>query len=201
MKKANRPMDSKDFIQRYLKDSTVSLSKMSSDTQLMSEVTNIADECVSRLQKGKKLLFAGNGGSAADCQHMAGEYVSRFLFNRDGLPAIALTTDSSILTAIGNDYGFENLFSRQVEALGASGDLLFCYSTSGNSKNILKAIEAAKKIDICVAGMTGFNKGKMDDMCDYLIQIPSEHTPNIQEGHLIVGHAICGAVEQQIFNQ
>lgn len=201
MKKANRPMNSNDFIQRYVKDSTASLSKMSSDTQLMSEVTNIADECVSRLQKGKKLLFAGNGGSAADCQHMAGEYVSRFLFDRDGLPAIALTTDSSILTAIGNDYGFENLFSRQVEALGASGDLLFCYSTSGNSENILKAIEAAKKMDICVAGMTGFNKGKMDDMCDYLIQIPSSHTPNIQEGHLIAGHAICCAVEQQIFNQ
>ena len=194
-------MNSNDFIQRYVKDSTASLSKMSSDTQLMSEVTNIADECVSRLQKGKKLLFAGNGGSAADCQHMAGEYVSRFLFDRDGLPAIALTTDSSILTAIGNDYGFENLFSRQVEALGASGDSLFCYSTSGNSENILKAIEAAKKMDICVAGMTGFNKGKMDDMCDYLIQIPSSHTPNIQEGHLIAGHAICCAVEQQIFNQ
>ena len=194
-------MNSNDFIQRYVKDSTASLSKMSSDTQLMSEVTNIADECVSRLQKGKKLLFAGNGGSAADCQHMAGEYVSRFLFDRDGLPAIALTTDSSILTAIGNDYGFENLFSKQVEALGASGDLLFCYSTSGNSENILKAIEAAKKMDICVAGMTGFNKGKMDDMCDYLIQIPSSHTPNIQEGHLIAGHAICCAVEQQIFNQ
>ena len=194
-------MNSNDFIQRYVKDSTASLLKMNSDTQLMSEVTNIADECVSRLQKGKKLLFAGNGGSAADCQHMAGEYVSRFLFDRDGLPAIALTTDSSILTAIGNDYGFENLFSRQVEALGASGDLLFCYSTSGNSENILKAIEAAKKMDICVAGMTGFNKGKMDDMCDYLIQIPSSHTPNIQEGHLIAGHAICCAVEQQIFNQ
>ena len=194
-------MISNDFIQRYIKDSTASLSKMSSDTELMSEVTNIADECVSRLQKGKKLLFAGNGGSAADCQHMAGEYVSRFLFDRDGLPAIALTTDSSILTAIGNDYGFENLFSRQVEALGASGDSLFCYSTSGNSENILKAIEAAKKMDICVAGMTGFNKGKMDDMCDYLIQIPSSHTPNIQEGHLIAGHAICCAVEQQIFNQ
>ena len=192
-------MDSNDFIQRYVKDSNFSLSKMSSDTQLMSEVTNIADECVSRLQKGKKLLFAGNGGSAADCQHMAGEYVSRFLFNRDGLPAIALTTDSSILTAIGNDYGFENLFSRQVEALGASGDLLFCYSTSGNSENILKAIKTAKKMNICVVGMTGFSKGKMDDMCDYLIQIPSEHTPHIQEGHLIAGHAICGAVEQQIF--
>ena len=192
-------MNSYDFIQRYIKDSTVSLSKMSSDTQLMSEVTNIADECVSRLQKGKKLLFAGNGGSAADCQHMAGEYVSRFLFNRDGLPAIALTTDSSILTAIGNDYGFENLFSRQVEALGASGDLLFCYSTSGNSENILKASKTAKKMNICVVGMAGSSKGKMDDMCDYLIQIPSEHTPHIQEGHLIAGHAICGAVEQQIF--
>lgn len=192
-------MISNDFIQRYIKDSIASLSKMSSDTELMSEVTNIADECVSRLQKGKKLLFAGNGGSAADCQHMAGEYVSRFLFNRDGLPAIALTTDSSILTAIGNDYGFENLFSRQVEALGASGDLLFCYSTSGNSENILKAIKTAKKMNICVVGMTGFSKGKMDNMCDYLIQIPSKHTPHIQEGHLIAGHAICAAVEQHIF--
>ena len=193
-------MNSNDFIQRYVKESTISLSKLDSSTQLISEVTKIADKCVRILQEGKKLLFAGNGGSAADCQHMAGEYVSRFLFDRDGLPAIALTTDSSVLTAIGNDYGFENLFSRQVEALGASGDLLFCYSTSGNSENILKAIEAAKKMKICVAGMTGFNKGKMDDMCDYLIQIPSSHTPNIQEGHLIAGHAICCAVEQQIFN-
>ena len=193
-------MSSNDFIQGYIRDSIFSLSKMSSDAQFISEVTKIADKCVRILQEGKKLLFAGNGGSAADCQHMAGEYVSRFLFDRDGLPAIALTTDSSVLTAIGNDYGFENLFSRQVEALGASGDLLFCYSTSGNSENILKAIEAAKKMKICVAGMTGFNKGKMDNMCDYLIQIPSSHTPNIQEGHLIAGHAICCAVEQQIFN-
>ena len=193
-------MSSNDFIQGYIRDSIVSLSKMSSDAQFISEVTKIADKCVRILREGKKLLFAGNGGSAADCQHMAGEYVSRFLFDRDGLPAIALTTDSSVLTAIGNDYGFENLFSRQVEAIGASGDLLFCYSTSGNSENILKAIEAAKKMKICVAGMTGFNKGKMDDMCDYLIQIPSSHTPNIQEGHLIAGHAICCAVEQQIFN-
>ena len=201
MKKADRPMSSNDFIQGYIRDSIFSLSKMSSDAQFISEVTKIADKCVRILQEGKKLLFAGNGGSAADCQHMAGEYVSRFLFDRDGLPAIALTTDSSVLTAIGNDYGFENLFSRQVEALGASGDLLFCYSTSGNSENILKAIEAAKKMKICVAGMTGFNKGKMDDMCDYLIQIPSSHTPNIQEGHLIAGHAICCAVEQQIFNK
>ena len=193
-------MSSNDFIQGYIRDSIFILSKMSSDAQFISEVTKIADKCVRILQEGKKLLFAGNGGSAADCQHMAGEYVSRFLFDRDGLPAIALTTDSSVLTAIGNDYGFENLFSRQVEALGASGDLSFCYSTSGNSENILKAIEAAKKMKICVAGMTGFNKGKMDDMCDYLIQIPSSHTPNIQEGHLIAGHAICCAVEQQIFN-
>ncbi len=194
-------MNCNDFIQRYLKDSTISLSELGSSTQLMSEVTKIADECVSRIREGKKLLFAGNGGSAADCQHMAGEYVSRFLFERDGLPAIALTTDSSLLTAIGNDYGFENLFSRQVKALGASGDLLFCYSTSGNSENILKAINAAKKMNICVVGMTGVNHGKMNKICDYLIQVPSDHTPHIQEGHLIVGHAICGAVEQQIFNK
>ena len=194
-------MSPKEFLKHYLDESSQCVSNMVSDPALLSLLFEIASECLHRLQTGNKLLFAGNGGSAADCQHMAGEYVSRFLFERDGLPAIALTTDSSLLTAIGNDYGFENLFSRQVKALGASGDLLFCYSTSGNSENILTAIKAAKKMNICVVGMTGLNHGKMDKMCDYLIQIPSAHTPHIQEGHLIVGHTICGAVEQQIFNK
>tara|TARA_B100001057_G_scaffold385256_1_gene391940 strand:- start:669 stop:1193 length:525 start_codon:yes stop_codon:yes gene_type:complete len=174
---------------------------MVSDTKFISQVIDIANECTIRLQKGNKILFVGNGGSAADCQHMAGEYVSRFLFDREGLPAIALTTDSSILTAIGNDYGFENLFARQIEALGVSGDLLFCYSTSGNSSNILKAIKKAKEMNICVVGMTGLKEGKMDMSCDFLIQVPSINTPHIQEGHLIAGHAICAAVEQQIFKK
>ena len=118
-------MNFDDFIKHYFNNSITTLSEMVSDTKFISQVIDIANECTIRLQKGNKILFVGNGGSAADCQHMAGEYVSRFLFNRDGLPAIALTTDSSILTAIGNDYGFENLFSRQVEALGASGRRMF----------------------------------------------------------------------------
>jgi len=194
-------MNFDDFIKHYFNNSITTLSEMVSDTKFISQVIDIANECTIRLQKGNKILFVGNGGSAANCQHMAGEYVSRFLFDREGLPAIALTTDSSILTAIGNDYGFENLFARQIEALGVSGDLLFCYSTSGNSSNILKAIKKAKEMNICVVGMTGLKEGKMDMSCDFLIQVPSINTPHIQEGHLIAGHAICAAVEQQIFKK
>ena len=192
-------MNSNDFIQRYVKDSTITLSKMSSSTKLISEVTKITDECVSRIREGKKLLFAGNGGSAADCQHMAGEYVSRFLIDRNGIPAIALTTDTSIITAIGNDYGYEMVFSRQIEAVGKKGDLLFVYSTSGNSQNILKAVETAKRMEISVVGMTGLNRGKLDTMCDFIFKTPSMRTPQIQEGHLIAGHAICALVEKQFF--
>ena len=172
---------------------------MVSDPTLLSLLFEIANECLNRLQTGNKLLFVGNGGSAADCQHMAGEYVSRFLIDRNGLPAIALTTDTSILTAIGNDYGYEMVFSRQIEALGRKGDLLFAYSTSGNSQNILKAVETAKKMGISVVGMTGLNRGKLDTMCDFIFKTPSKRTPQIQEGHLIAGHAICALVEKQFF--
>ena len=194
-------MSFNDFIKHYFNNSISSLSQMASDKKFILQVVKIADECANRLQKGNKILFVGNGGSAADCQHMAGEYVCRFLFDRKSLPAIALTTDTSILTAIGNDYGFENIFARQIEAVGASGDLLFCYSTSGNSKNILKAIETAKEMNICVVGMTGLREGKMEMVCDFLIQVPSINTPHIQEGHLIAGHAICAAVEQQVLKK
>ena len=192
-------MSPEEFLKHYLDESSQSVSNMISDPTLLSLLFEIANECLNRLQTGNKLLFAGNGGSAADCQHMAGEYVSRFLIERNGLPAIALTTDTSILTAIGNDYGYEMVFSRQIEALGRKGDLLFVYSTSGNSQNILKAVEIAKKIGISVVGMTGLNKGKLDTMCDFIFKTPSIRTPQIQEGHLIAGHAICALVEKQFF--
>ena len=192
-------MSPEEFLKDYLDESSKSVSNMVSDPTLLSLLFKIANECLNRLQTGNKLLFAGNGGSAADCQHMAGEYVSRFLIDRNGLPAIALTTDTSILTAIGNDYGYEMVFSRQIEALGRKGDLLFAYSTSGNSQNILKAVETAKKMGISVVGMTGLNRGKLDTMCDFIFKTPSKRTPQIQEGHLIAGHAICALVEKQFF--
>ena len=192
-------MSPEEFLKDYLDESSQFVLNMVSDPTLLSLLFEIANECLNRLQTGNKLLFVGNGGSAADCQHMAGEYVSRFLIERNGLPAIALTTDTSILTAIGNDYGYEMVFSRQIEALGRKGDLLFAYSTSGNSQNILKAIETAKKMGISVVGMTGLNRGKLDTMCDFIFKTPSKRTPQIQEGHLIAGHAICALVEKQFF--
>ena len=192
-------MSPEEFLKDYLDESSQFVLNMVSDPTLLSLLFEIANECLNRLQTGNKLLFVGNGGSAADCQHMAGEYVSRFLIDRNGLPAIALTTDTSILTAIGNDYGYEMVFSRQIEALGRKGDLLFVYSTSGNSQNILKAVEIAKKMGISVVGMTGLNKGKLDTMCDFIFKTPSMRTPQVQEGHLIAGHAICALVEKQFF--
>ena len=156
---------------------------------------------VQALKSGNKLLFAGNGGSAADAQHWAGELVSRFYFDRPGLPAIALTTDTSILTAIGNDYGYDYVFARQVEALGQAGDVLFAISTSGNSKNIVRAIDAARTKGLKVVGFTGQGGGAMAALCDVCFRVPSPETPRIQEGHEALGHLICALIEQEIFGQ
>ena len=153
-------------------------------------------ECFSR---GGKLLLAGNGGSAADAQHMAAEYVSRFMYDRPGLPAIALTTDTSILTAVGNDYGFETVFTRQLQALGQCGDVYVCYSTSGRSQNVLHSLAEAKSRGLLSIGFTGDSGGHMHGLCDVLIKVPSSSTPHIQEGHLVLGHMICGMVERALF--
>jgi len=175
------------------------LTAMSNDTRLHAQIGEALASCVNTLRNDGKLLFAGNGGSAADAQHWAGELVSRFYFDRPGLPAIALTTDSSILTAIGNDYGYDYVFARQVEALGRKGDLLLAISTSGNSKNILRAIQAARAADIAVIGFTGKSGGAMAELCEICFQIPSSETPKIQEGHEFLGHLLCGLIEQEIF--
>ena len=143
--------------------------------------------------------MAGNGGSAADAQHIAGEFVSRFAFDRPGLAAIALTTDTSILTAIGNDYGYEKLFSRQVQALGSKGDIFIGYSTSGRSPNVLRAFEEARSKGIVCVGFTGNKGGPMIELCDFLLAVPSDETPKIQEGHLVLGHILCGLVERAMF--
>ncbi|MBF0109860.1 MAG: SIS domain-containing protein [Magnetococcales bacterium] len=150
-------------------------------------------------RRGQRILIAGNGGSAADAQHIAAELVSRFLFDRPALSALALTTDTSILTAIGNDYGFDRVFSRQIEANGAAGDLFLALSTSGNSPNILAAIKSARNKSMTVLGLTGRSGGQMAQMCDCCIRIPSDATPRIQEGHILVGHLIAAHVEQALF--
>ena len=172
---------------------------IAADADLHAQVLDVVGRCLAALRRGNKILFAGNGGSAADAQHWAAELVSRFGYDRPGLPGIALTTDTSALTAIGNDYGFERVFARQVEALGRKGDLLFALSTSGNSKNILLAIEAARTAGIDVVGFTGRSGGAMADRCTICLKMPSDETPKIQEGHELLGHLICGLIEREMF--
>src|ERR1700757_3298861 len=161
----------------------------------------VAGVCVGALRNGHKVLFAGNGGSAADAQHLAAELVSRYAYDRPGLPAFALTTDTSALTAIGNDYGYERMFARQIEAVGSAGDVFFAISTSGRSPNVLSALGAARAKRLITVGMTGRAGGEMPARCDFLLRVPSDSTPRIQEGHIAMGHAICQIIEAQMFPQ
>lgn len=172
---------------------------MQGDEALHAQVARAVALCVEALKRDNKLMFAGNGGSAADAQHWAGELVSRFYYDRPGLAAVALTTDTSILTAIGNDYGYDYVFARQVEALGRPGDVLCAISTSGNSRNIVRAIEAARAKQMTVIGFTGQGGGKMADLCDLCFRVPSGETPRIQEGHEALGHLLCALIEAEIF--
>jgi len=169
--------------------------------ELLKLIEEISVKAIELYENGKKIMLAGNGGSAADAQHIAGELVSRFYFDRPGLPALALTTDSSILTAIGNDYGYEKLFSRQIQANGVEGDMFIGISTSGNSENILKALEECKNKKIITVGLTGENGGKMAELCDYCIKVPSTETPRVQEAHILISHIICSIIEEAIFGQ
>jgi len=166
---------------------------------LIHELAVVTEVVIQTLVSGGKILLAGNGGSAADAQHMAAEYVGRFAYDRKALPAIALTTDSSILTAVSNDYGYDQVFARQVAALSNRGDLLMVYSTSGSSPNILRALEAAGSAGLTRVGFGGQPGGAMAPLCEYLLKVPSTETPRIQEGHLLFGHIICGAAEAALF--
>ena len=190
-----------DFIANQLQDSLGAKQSYVSDPAQLELLHKVSEVCTNAYRKGKKILVSGNGGSAADAQHFAGELVSRFFFDRPALPAIALTTDTSIITAIGNDYGYEQLFARQLSGLGVSGDVFIGISTSGNSPNILAAFELAKSMGITTIGWTGQNGGKMRDVCDYCICVPSNVTPRIQEVHGLIGHTICAYIEQSIFGK
>lgn len=155
--------------------------------------------CVKSIKSGGKILLAGNGGSAADAQHIAGEFVSRFAIERPGLPAVALTTDTSILTAIGNDYGYDKIFVRQIQALGKKGDVFIGYTTSGKSPNVMLAFKEARALGLICIGLTGSRGGPIIELCDYLLEVPSVDTPRIQEGHALLGHTLCGLVEEAMF--
>lgn len=189
----------KSYIKSQISETQRVMSDMLSDEELLARIEAAAQVCIKAMISGNKILLAGNGGSAADAQHIAGEFVSRFAYDRPGLSAIALTTDTSIITAIGNDYGYDMLFARQVQAHGRKGDVLIVYSTSGKSSNIIRALNEANNIGIFCIGMSGGREGPMQDLCTHYIAVPSMDTPKIQEGHAVIGHIICGLVERAMF--
>jgi D-sedoheptulose 7-phosphate isomerase len=191
----------KQLVQKQLRQSIATMQAVLADEHLADTLVAIGKLTAEAMQSGHKLLVAGNGGSAADAQHLVAEFVVRLTVDRPALRAIALTTDSSILTATGNDYGYDHLFSRQLEALGQPGDIFLGISTSGNSKNILKALHQAKKMNITTIGFTGNGGGQMRDLCDHNIIIPSAVTMNIQESHLALEHIFCMVVERFTFGK
>lgn len=193
--------NSKDFVHKEFESSVQTKIKLMEDKATMDTVAKVIDECIACYKRGNKTLLAGNGGSAADAQHIAAEFVSRFYFDRPGLPSIALSSDPSIVTAIGNDYGYDNLFARQVQAQGKAGDIFIAISTSGKSPNVLKAIEVAKKMGLKTVALTSQKGTDMAQACDFAIMAPSTITPKVQECHITIGHAICAGVEEALFKK
>jgi len=189
----------KKFVETQIKKSYEVKKSILENEKLINDILEVGNLLIEVYKKGNKLLIAGNGGSAADAQHIAGELVSKFYFDRPALPAIALTTDTSIITAIGNDYGYEYIFSRQIEANGVKGDVLLGISTSGNSKNIIEGLKKAKEIGLITIGLTGESGGKMKELCDYIVKVPSDETPRIQEAHILISHIWCSMIEKSIF--
>ncbi len=191
----------KELIKEQIKTSIAVKQSLLQDDKLLSVVENMARLCIDALRTGKKLMIAGNGGSAADSQHIAGEMINRFRFDREPLPAIALSTDTSVLTAIGNDSSFDDIFVRQIKALGTEGDVFIGISTSGSSRNILKALEVCKTKKIKTIGLTGAKGERMEQMCDIVFKAPSAETPRIQECHILVAHILCGLIEDALFKR
>jgi D-sedoheptulose 7-phosphate isomerase len=189
----------KHVVQKHLAQSIATMQATLADLHIADNIVTIAEITANAMQAGRKLLVAGNGGSAADAQHLVAEFVVRLAADRAALRAIALTTDSSILTAAGNDFGFDSIFARQIEALGQPGDVFLGISTSGNSPNILKALHQAREMDLITIGFSGNGGGQMRDLCNHNVIIPSDITMNIQECHLALEHIFCMAVERFYF--
>ena len=190
----------KKLIELRLRESADMLQRVISDARLTGEIEKVAEMAIAAYKAGNRILLAGNGGSAADAQHLAGEFVNRFLFDRPALSAIALSTDSSVMTAVGNDSGFERVFARQVEANGSAGDVFFGFTTSGRSPNILRAMEACRKLGIATVAFTGASGLASPEICDRCIRVPATETPRIQEAHGVIGHILCELIEAALFN-
>jgi D-sedoheptulose 7-phosphate isomerase len=186
-------------IQEIIKESVTVKNQVMNDMRLISLVGDIVTLIVDRFRKGNHLYFCGNGGSAADAQHLAAEFSGRFYINRDALPAEALHCNTSYLTAVANDFSYDLIYSRLIKGIGKPGDILVGMSTSGNSENILKAFDTSREKGITTIGMTGEGGGKIKELSDYLIDIPSRNTPRIQEAHMLLGHIICQLVEELYF--
>lgn len=186
-------------IKSLLQDSIDTKQRLLADEIMLARIADVAQLCVDALRGDRKLLLAGNGGSASDAQHIAAELVGRFELERDGLSAMALTTNASQLTALSNDYGYDAVFSRQLQAFAKKGDVFIGLSTSGNSTNIIAAAEQAKSQGLVVIGMTGQSGGKLEALCDICLKMPADNTARIQEAHITIAHIMCGLIEQSLF--
>jgi D-sedoheptulose 7-phosphate isomerase len=191
----------KQYIKEQIKQSYETKQKIYNNENLLDSIEFLAKSCVEVYKNGKKTMLAGNGGSAADAQHIAAELVGRYGFDRPSIPSLALTTDTSNLTAIGNDYGYDKVFSRQLEGMGNKGDIFIGISTSGNSQNIINAFESAKTKGITTVAFVGKDGGKMAKMADISLIVPSNDTPRIQESHILIGHILCDIIEKELFAQ
>ncbi|MFC1789585.1 SIS domain-containing protein [Patescibacteria group bacterium] len=187
------------FIREAIKSSTDTENKILNNRETLNIIENIIDAIEEALRKGKKILFCGNGGSAADAQHLAAELAGKFYLDREPISAEALHVNTSFLTAVANDISYNEVFARSIRGTAKKGDVLVAISTSGNSSNILKAIETANNMKMITVGLTGQEGGKMKNVCKYLVKVPSTDTPRIQESHVLVGHIICEIVEKRIF--
>jgi D-sedoheptulose 7-phosphate isomerase len=187
---------------RHSIDASISVKQMLlADETLVATIAEVSELLTTAVRKGNKPILFGNGGSAADAQHIAAEFVGRFAFNRPALPALALSVNTSCVTAIGNDYGFDLVFSRQIEALGREGDVAIGISTSGNSANVVKGLEVAKQKGLSTVALTGANGGKLKHIVDHWVGAPSDETPRIQECHILIGHIVSELVEEAIFEK
>jgi len=191
--------DSRSLAVARIRDGAAVMQQLLESEEYLSVVVAAADAMTKGLRSGNKILFFGNGGSAADAQHLAAELSGRFMRERPSLSGWALTTNSSALTAIGNDYSFEDIFARQLEGIGSTGDIAFAISTSGNSLNVIKAVEVARRRNLISIALAGKSGGRLRDLVDHCICIPSDHTPRIQEAHILTGHILCELIEEEMF--
>ena len=190
-------MEENNKISKLIEESIIPILKCK---EISNEIKQVKDIILDALKNKNKIILFGNGGSAADAQHIAAEFIGRFLVDRQSIPAISLTTDTSILTAVGNDFGFENIFSRQCESLVSKGDIIIAISTSGNSSNVINGIKTAKEKGGIIISLTGNNGGKLNNISDKILKVPTEHIPHIQECHRVIIHILCDLIEKELMN-